>query len=73
MLTPYETYRKGFSIGKERLDDILGNIWELPSDWRLNFEFQHHILRNLDPNIDIYDRYKYSRETYATISRGRLA
>jgi hypothetical protein len=29
----------------DALTDLLGGMWTVPPDWRLDFNFQHHILR----------------------------
>ena len=41
-----ETYRKYPRYGtlfKNKINEVLPGIWTLPPDWRLDWDFQHHV------------------------------
>jgi hypothetical protein len=40
------------TIDQRKLSDILNNLWKLPADYRLNFDFQSHRLRTKSGTIE---------------------
>ncbi|PMD34211.1 hypothetical protein L207DRAFT_588810 [Hyaloscypha variabilis F] len=43
------------------INDILGGIWTLPSDWRVDFDFQHHVWLDDARLPELEDKYFIER------------
>jgi hypothetical protein len=49
-------YRKPFNdFERQSLYKLLSGLWTLPPDWRLDFDFQNHILRQEKPEVELLD------------------
>jgi len=50
------TSREPFTAGEYgKFDELLGKLWTIPPDGRLDLHFQHHVLKCVLPVIDIVD------------------
>ncbi|PMD16874.1 hypothetical protein NA56DRAFT_662778 [Hyaloscypha hepaticicola] len=49
--------------------ELLGGLWTLPPDGRLDLEFQHHVFRKKGHNIDIAEQIKQAKIIRSTLER----